>query len=216
MFTLDNDPVDGTDLIVAGGELDLAATSEKSAIFAMSAAGPQDAVVLDLIAVDLHRSSALGTILRAAQQLRDLGKTRHVVAQEARAASAGDHRHRVALLVARLARPAFADDLARFEDEVGHPRRTPTPSENHARTSASRSGAPRRRGARRRRRAGNAGWGRDHAQAGGVRGLDAVLGVLDRDASVDADVPHRFEIDVRRGFAARDLFGTRRWPPTGG
>ena len=43
MFTLDHDPVDGSHLIGAGGELDLAATSEMSAIFAMSAAGPQDA-----------------------------------------------------------------------------------------------------------------------------------------------------------------------------
>jgi len=36
MFTLDHDPVDGSHLIVAGGELDLAATSELSAIFALN------------------------------------------------------------------------------------------------------------------------------------------------------------------------------------
>src|SRR5215203_4043614 len=69
MFSLDHDPVDGSHLIVAGGELDLASTSEMSAIFAMSAAGPQEAVVLDLVGVDFIDSSALGTILRAAQPL---------------------------------------------------------------------------------------------------------------------------------------------------
>ena len=82
MFTLDHDPVDGSHLIVAGGELDLAATSEMSAIFAMSAAGPQDAVVLDLVGVEFIDSSALGTILRAAQQLEASGKRMHVVAPE--------------------------------------------------------------------------------------------------------------------------------------
>src|ERR1700749_5161357 len=82
MFTLDHDPVDGSHLIVAGGELDLAATSEMSAIFAMSAAGPQDAVVLDLSSVDFIHSSPLGTILRAAQQLEAAGKRLHVVAPD--------------------------------------------------------------------------------------------------------------------------------------
>ena len=82
MFTLDHDPVDGSHLIVAGGELDLASTSEMSAIFAMSAAGPQDAVVLDLMSVDFIDSSALGTILRAAQQLEAVGKRLHVVAPD--------------------------------------------------------------------------------------------------------------------------------------
>jgi anti-anti-sigma factor len=82
MFTLDHDPVDGSHLIVAGGELDLAATSEMSAIFAMSAAGPQEAVVLDLVRVDFIDSSALGTILRAAQQLEASGKRLHVVAPD--------------------------------------------------------------------------------------------------------------------------------------
>jgi len=81
-FTLEHDPVDGSHLIVAGGELDIAATSELSAIFAMSAAGPQDAVVLDLIGVDFIDSSALGTILRAAQSLEASGKRLHVVAPE--------------------------------------------------------------------------------------------------------------------------------------
>ena len=82
MFTLDHAPVDGSHLIVASGELDLASTSEMSAIFAMAAAGPQDAVVLDLMAVDFIDSSALGTILRAAQQLEGAGKRLHVVAPE--------------------------------------------------------------------------------------------------------------------------------------
>jgi anti-sigma B factor antagonist len=82
MFTLDHDPVDGSHLIVATGELDLASTSELSAIFAMSAAGPQESVVLDLMGVDFIDSSALGTILRAAQQLEATGKRLHVVAPD--------------------------------------------------------------------------------------------------------------------------------------
>jgi anti-anti-sigma factor len=82
MFTLDHDPVDGSHLIVAAGELDLASTSEMSAIFAMSAAGPQDSVVLDLMSVEFIDSSALGTILRAAQQLEAVGKRLHVVAPD--------------------------------------------------------------------------------------------------------------------------------------
>src|SRR3954471_8798764 len=93
MFTLDHDPVDGSHLIVAGGELDLAATSEMSAIFAMSAAGPQDAVVLDLVGVDFIHSHAPRphpppdppprvTIRRGGQQLGAAGKRRHVVAPE--------------------------------------------------------------------------------------------------------------------------------------
>ena len=48
-------------------------------MFAMSAAGPQDSVVLDLLAVDFIDSSALGTILRAAEQLEQAGKRLHVV-----------------------------------------------------------------------------------------------------------------------------------------
>ena len=82
MFTLDHDPVAGSQLIVAGGELDIAATSEMSAIFAMSAAGPQPTVVLDLTSVAFIDSSALGTILRAAQQLEHAGKRLHVVAPD--------------------------------------------------------------------------------------------------------------------------------------
>jgi anti-sigma B factor antagonist len=82
MFTLEHDPVEGSHLIVAGGELDIGATSEMSTVFAMSAAGPQDAVVLDLTAVDFIDSSALGTILRSAQQLEGAGKRLHVVAPE--------------------------------------------------------------------------------------------------------------------------------------
>jgi anti-anti-sigma factor len=78
-FTLEHDPVDGSHLIVAGGELDIVATSEMSTVFAMSAAGPQESVVLDLLAVDFIDSSALGTILRAAEQLENAGKRLHVV-----------------------------------------------------------------------------------------------------------------------------------------
>jgi anti-anti-sigma factor len=82
VFTLDHDPVADSHLIVASGELDVASTSEMSAIFAMSMAGPQLAVILDLIDVEFIDSSALATILRAAQQLEGVGKRLHVVAPE--------------------------------------------------------------------------------------------------------------------------------------
>ena len=81
-FTLEHDPVNGSHLVVAHGELDIGATNELSAIFAMATAGPQEAVVLDLADVDFIDSSALGTILRAAEQLEGAGKRMHVVVAE--------------------------------------------------------------------------------------------------------------------------------------
>ena len=81
-FTLEHDPVDASHLVVAHGELDIAATNELSAIFAMATAGPQERVVMDLTDVGFIDSSALSTILRAAQQLEGAGKRLHVVAPE--------------------------------------------------------------------------------------------------------------------------------------
>lgn len=82
VFTLEHDPIDHSHLIVAGGELDLGATDEMSALFVMAIAGPQNAVILDLTGVEFIDSSALGTILRAAQQIEGAGKRLHVVASE--------------------------------------------------------------------------------------------------------------------------------------
>ena len=73
MFTLDHDPVDGSHLIVASGELDLGSTSEMSAIFTMAAAGPQEAVVLDLMGVEFIDSSALGALVAAYRALDEAG-----------------------------------------------------------------------------------------------------------------------------------------------
>ena len=160
MFTLDHDPVDGSHLIVAGGELDLAATSEMSAIFAMSAAGPQYAVVLDLVGVDFIDSSALGTILRAAQQLETTGKRLHVVVPDGpvrRLLEITGTASRFTLHETRDA--AFARGLDERVEIRQH-----------------RVRERERLGRRREVRVGD----RDHAQPGGVRGLDAVLGVLDR------------------------------------
>src|SRR3954464_12771057 len=129
MFTLDHDPVDGSHLIVAGGELDLAATSEMSAMFAMSAARPQEAVVLDLVGVDFIDSSALGTILRAAQSLEASGKRLHVVAPEGPvrrlleitgpAPRFPPPTTRLALLAARDARRRVRCGLELYRVEVG-------------------------------------------------------------------------------------------------
>ena len=173
MFTLDHDPVDGSHLIVAGGELDLAATSEMSAIFAMSAAGPQDAVVLDLIGVDFIDSSALGTILRAAQQLEASGKRLHVVAPE------GPVRRLLEITgtASRFWLHATRDERVRrrLATRRASARRGPA-----AITSASASASA---------AGGKCGLGIAITRMpGGVGGPDAVLGVLDRGAArVDAE-----------------------------
>jgi anti-sigma B factor antagonist len=77
--TLEHDPVGNSHLVVASGELDLAATPELSTILLMAAEAPGTTVVLDLASVDFIDSSALGTILKAGAEIESAGKTLRVV-----------------------------------------------------------------------------------------------------------------------------------------
>jgi anti-anti-sigma factor len=81
-YSIDHDPIDGGQLVVASGELDVAATPRLSTVLAMSATGAAHRVVLDLVAVDFIDSTALGTILKAAGQLEDSGHSLAVVAPD--------------------------------------------------------------------------------------------------------------------------------------
>jgi anti-sigma B factor antagonist len=77
--TLEHDPVGDSHLVVASGDLDLAATPELSTILLMAAEAPGTTVVLDLAAVDFIDSSALGTLLKAGAEIESAGKTLRVV-----------------------------------------------------------------------------------------------------------------------------------------
>ena len=81
-YTIDHDPIDGGQLVVASGELDVAATPRLSTVLAMAGTGAGQRVVLDLVAVDFIDSTALGTILKAASQLEEGGHMLAVVAPD--------------------------------------------------------------------------------------------------------------------------------------
>lgn len=81
-FTIDHDPIDGGHLVVASGELDVAATPRLSTVLAMAGTASGQRVVLDLVAVDFIDSTALGTILRAAGDLEHAGNNLAVVAPD--------------------------------------------------------------------------------------------------------------------------------------
>ena len=81
-YTIDHDPIDGGHLVIASGELDVAATPRLSTVLAMAGTGTGQRVVLDLVAVDFIDSTALGTILRAAGELEQGGHRLVVVAPE--------------------------------------------------------------------------------------------------------------------------------------
>jgi anti-anti-sigma factor len=81
-YTIDHDPIDRGHLVVASGELDVAATPRLSTVLAMAGTGAGQRVVLDVVAVDFIDSTALGTILKAASALEDGGHTLVVVAPD--------------------------------------------------------------------------------------------------------------------------------------
>jgi anti-anti-sigma factor len=81
-YTIDHDPIDGGHLVIASGELDVAATPRLSTVLAMAGTGTGQRVVLDLVAVDFLDSTARGTILRAAGDLDHAGHSLVVVAPE--------------------------------------------------------------------------------------------------------------------------------------
>jgi len=81
-YTLEHDPVDGGLLVVATGELDVAATPELSTVLTVAGAGTEPAVILDLSEVDFVDSTALGVILRARESLEQEGRRLVMVATE--------------------------------------------------------------------------------------------------------------------------------------
>jgi anti-sigma B factor antagonist len=78
-YQIDHDPIDGGHLVVASGELDIAATPRLSTVLAVAATRPSGRMVLDLSDVTFIDSTALGTILKAATQLDDGGTLLAVV-----------------------------------------------------------------------------------------------------------------------------------------
>ncbi len=78
-YTLDHDPIDAGHLITIRGELDIAATPELSTVLLIAAGSPSALVVLDLAAVDFIDSTALGTLLRAGNEIESAGKRLRIV-----------------------------------------------------------------------------------------------------------------------------------------
>jgi anti-anti-sigma factor len=81
-YTVDHDPVDNALLVIATGELDVAAAPRLATVLSMATASPQPKVVLDLSAVDFIDSTALGAIMRASGEADAVGKGMFVVATE--------------------------------------------------------------------------------------------------------------------------------------
>src|SRR3954447_25273305 len=81
-YQIDHDPIDRGHLVVASGELDIAATPRLSTVLAMAYASPGGRLVLDLSDVAFIDSTALGMILKAAAQLDESGTNLAVVVPE--------------------------------------------------------------------------------------------------------------------------------------
>jgi anti-sigma B factor antagonist len=81
-FLIEHDPVEHAHLVTASGELDVAAAPQLSAILTMGAASSESVVVLDLVGATFLDSTALGVVIRAADQLKGAGKRLFVAAPE--------------------------------------------------------------------------------------------------------------------------------------
>jgi anti-anti-sigma factor len=81
-YQIDHDPIERGHLIVASGEIDIAATPRLSTVLAVAAARPGGRLVLDLSEVSFIDSTALGTILKATAQLDESGTLLAVVVPE--------------------------------------------------------------------------------------------------------------------------------------
>ena len=78
-YTLEHDPIEGGHLIAITGEMDIAATPELSTVLLIALGSPGTLVVLDLANVDFIDSTALGTLLKAAEEIEAAGKRLRVV-----------------------------------------------------------------------------------------------------------------------------------------
>jgi anti-sigma B factor antagonist len=81
-YTLEHDPIEAGHLITVCGELDIAATPELSTVLLMAARSPGALVVLDLGGVEFIDSTALGTLLKAGDEVEAAGKRMRVVCAE--------------------------------------------------------------------------------------------------------------------------------------
>src|SRR5215213_4491766 len=78
-YTLEHDPIDAGHMITITGELDIAATPELSTVLLIAAGSPGSLVVLDLAEVEFVDSTALGTLLKAGDEIEAAGKRLRVV-----------------------------------------------------------------------------------------------------------------------------------------
>jgi anti-sigma B factor antagonist len=81
-YTVEFDPVEGALLVIATGELDLAAAPRLATVLSMATAGAEPCLVLDLTAVDFIDSTALGAIMHASTEAEASGKAMLVAALE--------------------------------------------------------------------------------------------------------------------------------------
>jgi len=81
-YSVEHDPVEGALLVVASGELDLAAAPRLATVLSIATQGAEPNVVLDLAAVDFIDSTALGAIMHASTEAESVGKQMLVVALE--------------------------------------------------------------------------------------------------------------------------------------
>ena len=81
-YTLEHDPIDTGHLISITGELDIAATPELSTVLLMAAGSPGSLVVLDVAGVEFIDSTALGTLLKAGDEIDAAGKKLRIVCAE--------------------------------------------------------------------------------------------------------------------------------------
>ena len=86
-FLIEHDPLDNAHLVTASGELDVAAAPQLSAILTMGAASSQPVVVLDMGGATFIDSTALGVVIRSADQLT--GRASACSSSRPRARSAG-------------------------------------------------------------------------------------------------------------------------------
>ena len=79
-YSVDHDPVEGALLVMASGELDLAAAPRLATVLSMATQSAEPCVVLDLAEVDFIDSTALGAIMHASTEAEASGKRMLVVA----------------------------------------------------------------------------------------------------------------------------------------
>jgi anti-anti-sigma factor len=78
-YTLEHDAIDAGHLITITGDMDIAATPELSTVLLIAAGSPGSLVVLDLAGVEFIDSTALGTLLKAGDEIESAGKRMRVV-----------------------------------------------------------------------------------------------------------------------------------------